>query len=146
MLKKVDVAILIITLGAVLWAAGLIAWNYWRADESARLMGCRQNLVRLAEAAARLRSQQGRSPQNLQELGPHLPGGMRPCPSSGTLTYAMVTGREGAAGFTIFCSGRNHGFLDIPEGFPQYSSAGDCVYYRPNEGLRLEPPSTPGPP
>ncbi len=53
MLKKVDVAILIITLGAVLWAAGLIAWNYWRGEESARLMGCRQNLVRLAEAAAR---------------------------------------------------------------------------------------------
>lgn len=119
---------LLVTVSVLAIVVSIAIPRWYEATERSRLAGCKQNLHSYATALQVYSNfHDSRYPQDLTELPPDFLRTMAPCPAAGSDTY--TEGYEVNAdrtGYTLHCSGQNHGSMNLPADEP---------YYTPDAGL-----------
>lgn len=97
----------------------LISPNAFRAREAAQYTACGSTVRRYADSIKMYAADnEEQLPPSLGTLSPKYMQVLPTCPASGTVTYEYL---HTSQAFTIYCSGRHHKGLSLPN-YPRFSS------------------------
>lgn len=97
----------------------LLSPNAFRAREAAQYTACSSTVRSYADSIKMYAADdEGRLPSTLGTLSPKYMQVLPTCPASGAVTYEYLHTPQA---FTIYCSGRHHKGLSLPN-YPRFSS------------------------
>lgn len=122
----------LLTLGFAMFLVNPIGKSQLHATAGGVLTACKSNLKNLGTAQEMYSTDwSGHYTSDLGQLTPNYLKILPECPGAGKVTYKLQTGPDvpgNETGFNNFysfeCSGRNHAWAAIPQGYPRYDSMG----------------------